>query len=137
MKDIKVELFALCQGAHNLNGHLTVVNTMDEFVVSSFPARISFGLAIKLYVKAKVEGYKVLSVSIIDKSASIHATDREDFSFPEFKTSFHLDRLDKPSHINIAFNLQNVLFEKEGSYDIHLELDGKRLDDFAFEVTKE
>lgn len=136
MKDIKVELFALCQGAHNLDGHLTVVNTLDELIVSSLPARISFGLAIKLYVQACVEGDKALSVSIIEKNTNVVGESYETLTLPVFKTSFHLDRLDKPTHINIAFNLQNVQFDREGIYDIHFELDGERLDDFAFEVIK-
>jgi hypothetical protein len=27
-----------------------------------------------------------------------------------------------------------VLFEKPGAYDVHLELDGNRLDNYAFEI---
>lgn len=127
MKDIKVEMFALCQGVHNLNGHLTVVNTMDDFCVRTFPARITFGLAIKLYIKASVEGEKLLNISIVDKSDDNHV-------LPVIKTKLHIERLERASHVNIAANLQNVLFDKEGVYDVHLELDGKRLDDFAFSV---
>lgn len=127
MKDIKVEMFALCQGAHNMDGHLTIVNTMDDFIVSRFPARLTFGLAIKLYVRAGVEGDRLLSISFIDKSGYQQ-------SFPVIKTNLHIENLEKPSHINIALNLQNVLFEKAGTYDIHLEIDDRRLDDFAFEV---
>ena len=127
MKDIKVEMFALCQGAHNLDGHLTVVNTMDDFYVSSLPMRITFGLAIKLYIRARVEGDKLLSISIVDKTNRNH-------TLPVVKTNFHIESSDRASHLNIALNLQNVLFEKEGEYDIHIELDGSRLDDFAFEV---
>lgn len=127
MKDFKVEMFALCQGAHNLDGHLTIVNTMDEFYVPSLPLRITFGLAVKLYIQSHVEGDKSLSISIIDKTTGNNI-------LPSITTNLHIERLDKASHINIALNLQNVLFEKEGLYDIHLELDGTRLDDFAFEV---
>ena len=120
-------MFALCQGAHDLGGHLTIVNTMDDFYVPSLPVRITFGLAIKLYIEAHVEGCKSLIISIIDKANPQN-------NFPVVNSNLHIERLEKASHINIALNLQNVLFEKEGMYDIHLELDGKRLDDFAFEV---
>lgn len=126
MKEIKVEMLALCQGAHNLGGHLSIVNTMDEFSVPSLPARISFGLAVKLYIRANVEGDKKLAITIIDKKNSR--------KFPVIETMLHIARMDKASHINIALNLQNVLFETAGWYDIHLELDATRLDDFAFEV---
>lgn len=126
-KDIKVEMFALCQGAHTLDGHLTIVNTMDDFYVPSVPERITFGLAIKLYIRACVEGDKLLSISIVDKT-------NRDHTLPVVKTNFHIERTDRASHLNIALNLHNVLFEKYGTYDIHLELDGNRLDDFAFEV---
>ena len=127
MKDIKVEMFALCQGAHTLDGHLTIVNTMDDFYVSSLPIRITFGLAIKLYVQALVEGHKSLNISFVDKT-------NEKQILPVIKTNLHIERLDRASHINIALNLQNVLFEKDGTYDVHLELDSERLDDFAFNV---
>ncbi len=127
MKDIKVEMFALCQGAHNLDGHLTVVNTMDEFLVRDLPSHVSFGLAIKLYIQANIEGNKELSIFIIDKSNGNNI-------LPGITTTLHIEKYDKASHINMAFNLQNVIFDKEGLYDIHLELDGERLDDFAFEV---
>lgn len=127
MKGIKVEMFALCQGAHNMNGHLTIVNTMDEFTVSSFPVRISFGLAVKLYIRENVEGDKLLAITIVNKN-------NKQQKFPVIQTNLHIERRDRASHINIALNLQNVLFEAAGLYDIHLELEGKRFDDFAFEV---
>lgn len=134
MKDIKVEMFALCQGAHDLNGHLTIVNTMDEFTVQSLPARISFGLAIKLYVKANIGGERILSINIIDKDKANNKTSDSIQIIPEIKAGFNLVKLDKASHVNVALNLQNVIFEHEGWYDVHFEIDGERLDDFAFEV---
>lgn len=130
MREVKVEMFALCQGAHNMDGHLTIVNTVDEFSVYSFPARITFGLAIKLYVLPNVSGDKLLNISIVDKAEKKKI-------LPDMPTILHIQQMDKASHINIALNLQNVLFEKAGMYDIHLELDDKRLDDYAFEVIKE
>ncbi len=129
MKDIKVELFALCQGAHNLDGHLSIVNTMDEFHVQKFPVRISFGVAIKLYIQANVEGDRLLSITIVDKATGKNI-------LPPIESNLLIERLTKASHVNIALNLQNVLFEKSGFYDLHLELNGERLDDFAFEVTE-
>lgn len=123
---MKVELYALCQGAYNSNGQLTIVNTIDNFGVSSFPARISFGLALKFYIIPEEEGEKVLSISILDK-------DKKSI-IPPIPANIHIERLDHASHIAIALNLQNVLFEKSGKYDVHLELDGNRLDNFAFEV---
>lgn len=123
---MKVELYALCQGAFNSNGQLTIVNTIDNFVVPTFPARVSFGLALKLYILPEEEGKKVLSISILYKdNKSI---------IPPIPANLHVERLDKASHIAIALNLQNVLFEKPGEYDVHLELDGERLDNYAFEI---
>lgn len=126
---MKVELYALCQGAFNNNGQLTIVNTIDNFVVASFPARVSFGLALKLYILPKEEGEKILSISILDK-------DNQSI-IPPIPANLHIESLDKASHIAIALNLQNVLFEKSGAYDVHLELDGKRLDNFAFEIEQQ
>ena len=56
---------------------------------------------------------------------------------PPIPASLHVESLDKASHIAIALNLQNVLFEKPGAYDVHLELDGKRLDNYAFEIEQQ
>jgi len=126
---MKVELFALCQGAHNNNGQLTIVNAVDNFGVPSFPARLSFGLALKFYIPANEEGNKQLTISILnDKNVNIIV--------PPLSTMLHVERYDKASHIGIALNLQNVLFEEPGLYNVHLELDGTRLDDFAFEIIK-
>ena len=123
---MKVELYALCQGAFNSNGQLTIVNTIDNFVVPTFPARISFGLALKLYILPEEEGEKTLSISILDKENKSIIT--------PIVANLHIEHLGKASHIAIALNLQNVLFEKSGAYDVHLELDGERLDNFAFEI---
>lgn len=123
---MKVELYALCQGAYNNNGQLTIVNTVDNFGVPSFPARISFGLALKFYIRPEEEGDKTLAISILnEKGTSI---------IPPFPTNLHIERLDKASHLALALNLQNVLFEAPGEYIVHLELDGQRLDNFAFEI---
>lgn len=128
-KKIKVELFALCQGAFDNKGQLTVVNTIDDFYVESFPTRLSFGLALKLFIFADEEGEKVLSILIINK-------EKKSQILPAITAKLFISKKNKHSHINIAVNLQNVLFETEGVYDVHLEIDGERLDDFAFEISK-
>lgn len=128
MKDYKVELFTLCQGAYNMEGHLTIVNTIDEFVVPQLPVRLSFGLALKLYIRPNVEGEKHLLISIINKKNDTN------LKFPQIPFNLQIEKKETASHINIALNLQNVLFETSGVYDVHLEIDGKRFDDFAFEI---
>lgn len=123
---MKLELFALCQGAFNNNGQLTIVSTLDSFKVRSFPARISFGLALKFYIRPDEYGERLMSISILnDKGISI---------IPPIPAKFQIERLAKASHIALAINLQNVLFEAPGEYCVHLELDGSRFDHFAFEV---
>lgn len=123
---MKVELYALCQGAHNNNGQLTIVNMIDIFEAPSFPARVSFGLALKFYILPEEEGDKTLSISILDKEGKS--------IIPPIPARLHLDRYENASHIALALNLQNVLFEKPGQYDVHLELDGTRLNNYAFEI---
>ena len=123
---MKVELYALCQGAYNNNGQLTIVNTVDNFAVPEFPARISFGLALKLYILPEEEGDKMLTISIVDnQNKSI---------IPPIPTKLHIEHFKKASHVALALNLQNVLFEMAGKYVVHLELDGAKLDNFAFEI---
>lgn len=127
INNMKVELFALCQGAHNNNGQLTIVNTIDNFHVPSFPTRLSFGLALKFYILPMEEGDKVLTISILSKKT-------ESSIISPIMTNLHIEKFENASHIGIALNLQNVLFETPGEYNVHLELDGQRFDDFAFEV---
>lgn len=124
---MKVELFALCQGAYSSNGQLTIVNTVDNFHVESFPTRISFGLALKFYIPANEEGDKKLTISILNEEA-VSIID------PPIAAGLHVEKVDRASHIGIAMNLQNVFFDTPGLYNVHLELDGKRFDDYAFEV---
>lgn len=130
MKKIKVELFTICQGVHDLYGHLTIVNTIDNFVVKNLPKRLSFGIALKLYIRPQTEGEHHLKISII------HHTDGKEIVAP-IPSILKIEKKDKASHINMALNLQNVIFETEGTYDIHLELDGEKLDNFAFDVIKD
>lgn len=127
---MKVELFALCQGAFNNNGQLTIVNTIDNFSVSNLPTRLSFGLALKFYLEPHEEsGDKMLEISVVRKM------DKQ-ICVPPMQIPVQISDMGKASHISLAMNLQNVLFENEGAYDVHMVLDGNRLDDFAFEVLK-
>ena len=127
---MKVELFALCQGAFNNNGQLTIVNTVDNFSVSNLPTRLSFGLALKFYLEPHEEsGDKMLEISVVRKK------DKQ-ICVPPMQIPVQISDMEKASHISIAMNLQNVLFEKEDTYDVHMVLNGNRLDDFAFEVLK-
>ena len=123
---MKVELYALCQGAYNNDGQLTIVNTIDNFGVSLFPARISFGLALKFYILPGEEGEKTLTITILnEKGTSI---------IPPIPAQFQIERMEKASHLALALNMQNVMIETSGEYIVHLELDGSRLNNYAFEV---
>lgn len=125
---MKVELYALCQGAFAKDGQLTIVNTIDNFGVSSLPARVSFGLALKFYVLPEEEGDKTLAISIVRK--------RDGSELLSIPVQFQIERTEKASHLALSINLQNVLFEEEGAYDTHLELDGERLDNYVFDIKK-
>lgn len=129
VKPIKVELFALCEGAFNNAGHLTIVHTIDNFVAKKIPARFTFGLAFKFFVQPEVEGEKELSVAIKDSEG-------QDVIAPIVKARMCIAKSDKESHIALAVNMQNVLFLSEGKHCVHLEIDGERFDDFSFEVIK-
>lgn len=126
-KPIKVELFALCEGAFDNEGHLTIVNTHDHFLLRELPGCVSFGLAFKFYIQPQIEGDKTLTIAIID-------ADGHDVISPKLSAKFKLSKQNNASHIAMAINLQNVLFTKVGKYDVHLEIDNEKLDNFAFEV---
>lgn len=123
---MKIELYALCQGAFTRDGQLTIVNTIDNFGVPSLPARISFGLALKFYVLPNEEGDKKLTISILRK--------RDEKDILTIPVQLQIERKEKASHLAMSLNLQNVLFEESGAYDVHLELDGERFNNYVFEI---
>ena len=47
---MEIELFALCDGAFNYGGKLTVVGTYDQLNVSMVPQQIKLSVAVKLNV---------------------------------------------------------------------------------------
>lgn len=124
---MKVELFTICEGAFNHRGHLTIINTKDRLSASALPCRISFGIALKFYADPGEVVHKKLAVSVL-------APDRSKVFDPEFTTPVDIEGTELASHFAVAINLQNVLFAKFGTHNVHLELDGERFDDFSFEV---
>lgn len=124
---MKVELFTICNGAFNSNGHLTIVNTCDRLSVPSLPYRVSFGIALKFYAVPGEAVQKELSVSVLDP-------ENNKVFEPEFVTPIGINGGALANHFAVALNLQNVLFTKPGTHNVHLQLDGERFDDFAFEV---
>lgn len=130
VKPIKVELFTLCEGAYNHSGHLTIVNTYDNIAVKQLPTRVSFGLALKLYIQPQVEGDKLLTIEIFNDQ-------KENILKERLQAKIQIERVDCITHVALAVNFQNVIFTTIGKHDVHLEIDGNKLDNFAFEVLHE
>ena len=60
---MKLNLFTLCEGAFNHNGHLTIVNTIDFINCEELPYRVAqFGVAAKIYFDAAESGEHLLKL---------------------------------------------------------------------------
>lgn len=111
---MKTDIFTLCEGAFNKNGSLTLVNIFDNIDALKFPWTTSFGLALKLSVTPEDGGDKKMVIQFKDEAGTeilpgipinLKITDTED------------------SHLAIALNLQNIVFQKAGKYCVAVSID--------------
>ena len=122
---MKTDIFALCEGAFNKNGSLTLVNTFDNIDASKLPWRTTVGLALKLSVTSEDAGDKKMIIQFKDENGVEILP-----SIP-----INLKILDKEdSHLVIALNLQNIVFTNAGHFCVTVLIDEKEYDTLPFNV---
>ena len=125
---MKYELFALCDGAFNYNGRLTIVGTYDNVAAKSFPWITDITFAIKLFVPKTEVGAKMVSLHFLDdKGAPFAASIQVPVQIPKSEVN---------GHIVFTSTMRGVVFPLQGTYQIRIEEDGRVLKKFDFNVLK-
>ncbi|MDO4947357.1 MAG: hypothetical protein Q4E52_07240 [Fibrobacter sp.] len=125
---MKLELFALCDGAFNYNGKLTIVGATDGYNVPDLPCCIDLNFAIKIYVEAHDRINKLLRIKIKDPEGKpLPAT---------VDCKIDLEQNKEDSHISLAVKMQGIPFVKIGSYTVEILLDDDEIGNYKFFVKK-
>lgn len=121
-----LELFTLCEYASNVEGKLTIVNTLDSIIAEKLPWRAYFGFAIKGLIKQEHLVDTKLSLSIFQENSEATL----------FETTFPV--IDKIGRFAAAGNLRGLIFEREGNYIFRVSTtDGLNIDyQFAVVLSK-
>lgn len=123
---MKEELFALCDGAYNYDGKMTIVATRDGFNVPSLPFDVNFSIALKLNVQPGESGQHVMSLRIIDPVGN---------ELPAvMNINLDIKEKDVESHVVFAANLNGVPFKLEGTYKILVLIDEETIGNHSFYI---
>ena len=69
---MEIDIFALCDGAYNYNGKLTLVGTYDQIVLNSVPQSFRSSLAVKIkFLPEDISEDSVLTVCYLDKQDTL------------------------------------------------------------------
>lgn len=113
---MNIRLLTLCDGAYNYNGKITVVGTIDNIKVHSFPAVITVGLAVKICFPPSENGIKRIRILILDSNDNLVIPTLE---MPNQEAKANKNDL---STMAIVANLQGVKFNEEGNYRLELHV---------------
>lgn len=123
---MKTDIFALCEGAFNRNGSLTIVNTFDNIEASRLPWRTTVGLALKYSVTSEDAGEKKMIIRFLDNMGTE--------ILPSIPVNLNILDKQEESHLVVAVNLQNIVFTKSGQYMVSVIIDGIVFNTLSFNV---
>lgn len=123
-----IDLFTLCDGAYNYNGKLTIVGTIDSISVPELPAKVQFGIAMKLRFAATEAGTHTLIVRIKDANGKSVP--------PDMKLDVDIKPSDVDTVVSLAVNAQGLPFDKVGEYNVDVLVDDEPKGSFAFNLLK-
>ena len=116
---MRLDLFAICEGAFNGNSRLTIVNVYDFINVAGFPAKLSLGVAIKMSFPPEEAGDKSILLKIVQREKGI------EIAKMEAQTKVPKDKDDVV--LNLASNVQGFSFPEAGKYDFVLYVEGQQM----------
>lgn len=126
-RNMKIELFTLCDYVSNNNGKLTIVNTFDALTASKFPWRAYFGVAIKIdLAEAKAENSQF--------AMHIHKEGDEQTRLFNVNTTIKPQEMDK---LVFAGNIKGLIFAEPGVYHYVISIDDDILLDYLFTVNSQ
>lgn len=125
---MKLDLFAVCEGAFNSNGKLTIVNVYDYIRVASFPAKLSLGVGIKLGFEPGEDGGKMIVLTVVNQDKN------QEVAKMEAKANVPKD--DDEVKLNFASNVQGFTFPEEGRYGFKLSVDGNEMGESVIRIKK-
>lgn len=127
---MKLNLFAICEGAFNHNGHLTIVNTKDFINCEKFPHRADqLGLAIRLEFNASEEGEHPFELGFVDPVGTYTTM---------AKSPINVQKAEQNTLFCLAANLSGFIFTHPGIYKFVIKVDDKEIgcEEFMLKLTK-
>lgn len=112
---MKLNLFAICEGAFNHNGHLTIVNTKDFINTEKFPYRADqLGLALRLEFDASETGEHPFELGYVDPVGTYTTMG---------KSSIKVEQAKQNTLFCLAANLSGFIFTHPGIYKFVVKVD--------------
>lgn len=124
-----VDLFTLCDGAYNYNGKLTIVGTLDTISVVELPAKVQFGIAMKLRFGKEEAGNHTLIVRIKDPDGNNIP--------PDMKLCMPINPSVADTVVSLAVNAQGLSFDQIGKYKVYILVDDAVKGTYTFNLQKE
>jgi hypothetical protein len=128
---MKTEIFALCDSAADYNGKLCILGTFDTLGAAQVPfVHPTCALAIRIRILAAEQGAHTFRISLIDSDGGIVAGPIEG------NFTFQLPPGAATGAINLVINLLGTSFQKMGTHQIDLVVDGQALASLPVYVCK-
>jgi Family of unknown function (DUF6941) len=122
LERVEIQVATLCDAAVDYNGKLCVIGTFDQIFARSVPVvHPQCALALRLCFKSADEGQHKLGISFVDEDG--HPIMRPFEPVMEVRLppeGFFITR-------NIVLNLQGLKFEKTGTHEVQISIDGQTL----------
>ena len=116
---MKLNLFAICEGAFNHNGHLTIVNTKDFINSEKFPYRADqLGLALRLEFDASETGEHPFELGYVDPAGTFTTMG---------KSSIKVEQAKQNTLFCLAANLSGFIFIRPGIYKFIVKVDEEQV----------
>lgn len=123
---MKVELLALCDGAFNYNGKLTIVGALSDYNASTVPTKINIGLALKIRLDANENIEGGLKIVFYNPDETVIPVD--------INVDLTTKTTPEMSYISLAADIQGVPITQYGCHHVKVYLMDECLSDYSFKV---
>lgn len=123
---MKLNLFSICEGAFNNQGRLTIVNTYDMISASSFPLKMSLGIAMTIAFDKNDGGKHMIVLHIINK--------KNDVEIAKMESEVSIPHDENGGFLNFVSNVNGFMFPEAGDFNFDLTVDGKSIGGYVMKV---